>query len=115
MGKAIRYMLNHWNKLTRFLTVPGAPLDSNTVERSLKLAIRVRKASLFFKTTNGAKIGNHMMSVIHTALQSNIEPVAYLTELQKYQDHVVKEPFKWLPWYYKQTINELNQDTAIAA
>lgn len=115
MGKAIRYMLNHWNKLTKFLSVAGAPLDTNTVVRSLKLAIRVRKASLFFKTTNGAKVANHMMTVIHTALQSNIEPVAYLTALQKYEDYVVKEPFKWLPWYYQETIDNLNNNTAIAA
>jgi len=29
MGKAIAYMLNHWEPLTLFLRVPGAPLDNN--------------------------------------------------------------------------------------
>jgi transposase len=29
MGKAIDYMLNHWEPLTLFLRVPGAPLDNN--------------------------------------------------------------------------------------
>ena len=108
-------MLNHWNKLTRFLSVAGAPLDTNIVERSLKIAIRVRKASLFFKTTNGAKVANHMMTVIHTALQSNIEPVAYLTALQKFENYVVKEPYQWLPWSYQNTIENLNNNVQIAA
>jgi hypothetical protein len=29
LGKAIKYMQKHWDKLTRFLTAPGAPLDNN--------------------------------------------------------------------------------------
>jgi hypothetical protein len=29
IGKAIQYLLNHWEKLTRFLRVPKAPLDNN--------------------------------------------------------------------------------------
>jgi hypothetical protein len=28
LGEAIAYMLNHWDKLTLFLRVPGAPLDN---------------------------------------------------------------------------------------
>jgi transposase len=29
LGQAIAYMQNHWEKLTLFLRVPGAPLDNN--------------------------------------------------------------------------------------
>jgi hypothetical protein len=29
LGEAIRYMLEHWRELTRFLNTPGAPLDNN--------------------------------------------------------------------------------------
>ena len=35
LGKAIRYLLKHWEKLTLFLRQPGAPLDSNLVVRGL--------------------------------------------------------------------------------
>jgi hypothetical protein len=31
LGKAISYLLNHWEKLTLFLREPGAPLDNNLV------------------------------------------------------------------------------------
>src|SRR5215813_12369175 len=40
LGKAFHYLLGHWRNLTRFLDVPGAPLDNNIAERALKLAIR---------------------------------------------------------------------------
>ena len=43
LGEAISYSLNHWEKLTRFLEVPGAPLDNTTCERALKKAIVHRK------------------------------------------------------------------------
>ena len=58
LGKAISYLLNHWPKLTLFLRQPGAPLDNNIVERALKKAILNRKNALFYKTLNGAQVGD---------------------------------------------------------
>ena len=43
LGSAVAYMLNHWEPLTLFLRVPGAPLDSSIVERALKKAILHRR------------------------------------------------------------------------
>ncbi|MFC1707896.1 IS66 family transposase, partial [Planctomycetota bacterium] len=67
LGGAIGYMLKHWEKLTLFLREPGAPLDNNICERILKKAILHRKAALFYKTENGARVGDIFMSLIHTA------------------------------------------------
>jgi transposase len=39
LGQAITYFLKHWDRLTLFLRVPGAPLDNNICERALKKAI----------------------------------------------------------------------------
>jgi transposase len=47
LGKAISYLLDHWESLTRFLHQPGAPLENNVAERALKRAIRQRKNSVF--------------------------------------------------------------------
>lgn len=44
LGKAIAYMLRHWEKLTLFLRTAGAPLDNNICERALKKAILHRTA-----------------------------------------------------------------------
>ena len=66
LGKAVAYMLKHWDPLTLFLRVPGAPLDNNICERALKKVILHRKNSLFYKTEFGALIGDMFMSLIHT-------------------------------------------------
>ena len=66
LGKAISYLLNHWPKPTLFLRQPGSPIDNNIVERALKKAILNRKNALFYKTLNGAGVGDLFMSLIHT-------------------------------------------------
>jgi hypothetical protein len=100
LGKAIKYMLNHWEPLTLFLKVPGAPLDNNIAERALKRVILHRKNSLFFKTKNGAFVGDLFMSLIHTCHLSGVNPFHYLTSLYRYSSELSKDPERWLPWNY---------------
>jgi transposase len=47
LGKAIRYMQRHWEKLTLFLRKSGAPLDNNVCERSLKRPSSIGKIPTF--------------------------------------------------------------------
>jgi len=54
--KACNYMMKNWNPLTTFMRVPGAPLDTNEEERTVKQIIKLRKNSFFFKTAQGAHI-----------------------------------------------------------
>jgi transposase len=68
-------------ELTLFLRIPGAPLDSNIVERVLKKAILHRKAALFYKTLNGARVGDVFMSLIYTAELNDVPPFEYLIAL----------------------------------
>ena len=104
MGKAITYMLNHWEPLTLFLRVPGAPLDNNICEQMLKRTIQHRKNSLFFRTDHGAYIGDLFMSLIHTCTLNHVNPFHYLTTLQKHSSELFKNPKGWLPWNYQQTV-----------
>jgi len=106
MGKAIKYMINHWPELTKFLSVAGAPLDNNIVERALKFAIRNRKASMFYKTKHGALIGDIFMSLILTCTEANENPLEYLKALRRNQKHVFAEPKQWFPWNYKENLQE---------
>jgi hypothetical protein len=104
LGQAINYMLKHWEPLTRFLSVPGAPLDNNICERALKTAILHRKNSLSYKTLHGAEVGDLFMSLIHTCQLNGVNPFDYLMALQKHGEQVRKEPSRWLPWNYRQAI-----------
>lgn len=54
---AIRYGLNHWQGLTRFLNDGGIELDTNIVERSMRPQALTRKNALFAGHDDGAKIG----------------------------------------------------------
>lgn len=101
LGKAFSYMLKHWEPLTLFLRVEGVPLDNNICERALKMAIRHRRNSLFYKTLHGAYIGDLFMSIIHTCRLSKVNPFDYLVTLQKHTHEVFKNPEKWLPWNYQ--------------
>ena len=101
LGKSIAYMLKHWDKLTRFLKVAGAPLDNNLCERALKKVVLHRKNSLFYKTQCGAYVGDMFMSLIHTCNLNNINPFDYLTALQRNTASVFKTPSNWMPWNYQ--------------
>jgi len=104
LGKAISYLQNHWGKLTLFLREAGAPLDNNIVERALKKAILHRKNSLFYKTRNGALMGDLFMSLIHTAELCGANPFDYLTELQRHAEELKQNPSEWMPWNYRETL-----------
>jgi len=104
LGMAMRYVLKHWERLTLFLRQPGAPLDNNIVERALKKAILHRKNSLFYKTANGARVGDLFMSLIHTCELSGANPFDYLTQLQRHAGDLVRNPSAWMPWNYEATL-----------
>jgi hypothetical protein len=104
LGAAINYLRKHWEKLTLFLRVAGAPLDNNICERALKKAIMHRKNSLFYKTQNGADVGDLYMSLIHTCELNGVNPFDYLTELQRHADAVAASPAAWLPWNYREQL-----------
>jgi transposase len=106
LGSAIAYVLRHWDRLTLFLRQAGAPLDSNIVERALKRAILHRKNSLFYKTENGAEVGDLFMSLIHTCELNGVNPFDYLTELQRHAAELARDPAAWMPWNYRQTLRQ---------
>jgi transposase len=101
LGGAISYMLRHWEKLTLFLRQAGAPLDNNVCERALKKAILHRKNALFYKTQNGARVGDLFMSLIYTCQLNDVNPFDYLTQLQRHADQVTASPELWMPWTYR--------------
>jgi hypothetical protein len=91
--------------------VPGAPLDNNVCERALQKAILHRKNSLFYRSQNGAHVGDTFMSLIHTVELCDGNPFDYLVALLRHHELVADEPERWLPWNYRQTLDELSTST----
>jgi transposase len=108
LGRAITYMLKHWEKLTLFLRVPGAPLDNNICERALKKSILHRKNAYFFKTPNGAHVGDLFMSLIYTCELDGVNPFDYLSELERHAGELSSNPQDWMPWNYRRTLDRIS-------
>ena len=115
LGQAVSYTLKHWQPLTLFLRVPGAPLDNNICERILKRAILHRKNSMFYKTQAGAAVGDLFMSLISTCILNKTDPFQYLTETEKHAAPVAADPVAWLPWNYERTLRSLPAPVAQAS
>jgi hypothetical protein len=67
----------------------------------LKKAILHRKNALFYKTTNGARVGELFMSLIHTCELNQVNPFDYLAELLRHPAEVTVHPAEWMPWNYR--------------
>ena len=107
LGKAIRYMDHNWEALSRFLQVENAPLDNNITERALKKAIRHRRNSLFYKTLNGARVGDVHMALIHTAELNDVNAFDYMVALLRHPRQIAEHPGEWMPWNYRATLERL--------
>jgi len=104
LGKAVKYFLKYYKGLIMFCNVLGAPIDNNRMEEKLKIVIRGRKSSHFYKTVNGAGVANVLISLIATASQAGESGYDYLVALQKNRDAVKAHPKNWLPWNYQKTL-----------
>lgn len=100
LGQALRYVLKHWEGLTKFLTVAGAPLDNNVAERALKRAVLLRKNALFYKNEHGAMVGEILLSLIETCRLNQVSAWKYLLTLMRERSSARANPEAYLPWSY---------------
>lgn len=112
LGQAIQYMLKRWSALTQFLEIEGCPLDNSICERAIKVLIRYRKNSLFYRTIKGAMCGDILMSLIHTAMQNGVNAFEYLNALQVHEKAIAATPEDFLPWNYQATLTAMAQSKA---
>jgi hypothetical protein len=94
-------MMKRWEKLTKFLQVAGVPLDNNACERALRKAVLHRRNSKYYRTENGARVGDRRMCLIHTAELAGENPFDYLTHLMRNEKAISEHPERWLPWNYR--------------
>jgi len=78
---AIRYALNHWAGLERFVDDGRIELDSNSIERAMRPVALSRKNSLFAGSDEGGENWACMASLIETCKLNDVNPLTYMTEL----------------------------------
>ena len=67
---------------------------------------------MFFKTENGAYVGDLFMSIIHTCELQNANPFDYFITLAKHASQNIENPADWMPWNYQTTLAELNRQNS---
>ncbi len=78
LGKAIKYMLNHWDALNQYLKDGRLEIDNNRAERSIKPFVIGRKNWLFHGNDIGARAGGTLFSLIETCKAHNIDVFSWL-------------------------------------
>jgi len=102
LADALRYGLNHWDGLCRFLEDGRIEIDSNTVERSIRGIALNRKNALFAGHDHGAEGWAMIASLLETCKLNAVDPLAWLTDV------ITKLINRWpasridelMPWAY---------------
>ena len=103
MGTAVRYALNNWTELTRFLDEARLPPDNNRSESALRIVALGRKNFLFVGHEEAGQNLAGLYSLVATCEANGVEPISYLTDvLGRVRSHPAKQldellPHKWRP------------------
>ena len=81
IAEAIRYGLNHWDGLTRFLEDGRIELDTNIVERGMRPIVLNRKNALFAGHDQGAENWAAIASLVETCKLHGVDPQAYFADV----------------------------------
>ena len=104
LGSAIAYFRSHYNELIAFCNIEGAAFENNKAERALKMVIRLRKTSMFYKTEHGAEVAGMLHSLLYTAQEAGINVLYYLQFVLENPDKVRQNPQGFLPWTFQATL-----------
>ncbi len=82
-GKALGYLNNQWNMLTRFLENPRLPIHNNFLEQQIRPFAVGRRAWLFADTVDGANASSIFYSLLNTAQLNGLNPQEYLCKVSQ--------------------------------
>lgn len=102
LAEAIRYPLERWAGLGRFLDDGRVEIDSNVVERSIRPIALNRKNALFAGSDGGGEHRATIASLVETAKLNGVDPYAYLADVitRIVAGHPQSQLDDLLPWAY---------------
>jgi transposase len=105
MGKAIAYLLNHWDGLILFLDDGRVEMDTNPVENQIRPLTLTRKNALFAGHDEGGRTWARLASFIATCKINGVEPYAWMkTTLEAIaQGHPQARIDELMPWAFDRT------------
>lgn len=78
---AARYILRHYEAITRYLTDGRIPIDNGLVERLFRRVATVRKNALFVGSHDGGRRAAVIFSILTTCELIGLNPEAYLADI----------------------------------
>jgi hypothetical protein len=108
LAEDIRYALNHWQGLTRFLEDGRLELDTNPVENAIRPVCLTRKNALFAGHEVGAENWALLASIVATCKLNDVNPAAYIAEtLETIIDgHPHSRIEDLMPWRFRKTSSQ---------
>ena len=100
-ARAVRYALNQWEALTRFLEDGDLEIDNGATERANRDIAIGRGNWTFFGSDNGGKTAAVLLSFIATCKRNAVEPFAWfrdvLSRIAAHPIHRIEEllPHNW--------------------
>lgn len=79
--KAIRYAVNEWEAVCRYVTNGQAEIDNNTAERMMKPVCLGRKNYLFCGSEQAAKNTSLIYLIIESCKMNGLRPVKYIADV----------------------------------
>jgi transposase len=105
--KAANYALKRKQALEVFLADPDVPMDTNHLERALRVIPMGRKNWLFCWTEIGAEKVGQIQSLIATCVLHDVDPYAYLVDvLQRIDSHPQSRVSELTPRLWKEKFAE---------
>ena len=101
-ARAVRYALNQWNALTRFLEDGDLQIDNGATERANRDIAIGRANWTFFGSDEGGKTAAVLVSFIATCKRCRVEPFAWFRDvLSRIATHPVNRLAELLPHNWK--------------
>jgi len=110
LGAGARYILKHYDKLTKYLDDPRLEPNNNLRERMLRTEKLIEKSSMFRKSLEGRFVLDIIRTVLQTAVASGIPVRDYLMSvLRADPNEVTEHPERFTPLAYAtRTTSEQN-------
>ncbi len=113
LGKTVQFVLKHWDALTLFVDEPSLPLDTNEAEREFQRHAKLRYASLFAGSVEGARRWATLFSVVRTAQKCGVDVEAYLTwlfdHMGTHREKRNRSPAELTPMAYRELVSGSRQ------
>ena len=107
LSKALQYVAEREDKLKIFLSNPHVPIDTNHLERALRVIPMGRKNHLFCWSEMGAEQLGVLQSLMVTCRLQGINPYTYLVDvLQRVSLHPASKVEELTPRVWKTTLSD---------